>query len=123
MNEMKSNGRPEGVPESTRRRRTKGERMLRKNITLTAAELVEVEARARESGVSVSEVLVTSTLAPQSRLSQMEARRLFHELVVVRDAIGSLVVALRSVGGLDDDARARLREVDRQLFNATESLR
>lgn len=123
MDETKNNGRPEGVPESTRRRRGKGERMLRKNITLTAAELVEVEARARESGVSVSEVLVTSTLAPQSRLSQMEARRLFHELVVVRDAIGGLVVALRSVGGLDEDTRARLREVDRQLFNATEALR
>ena len=97
--------------------------MLRKNITLTAAELAEVEVRARQSGVSVSEVLVTSTLAPQSRLSQMEARQAFHELAVVRDAIGELVIALREVGGLDDDTRARLREVDRRLFNAAEALR
>ena len=117
------NGRPVGVPEVGRRRRVRGETMVRRNITLTEGELAELLGRVAESGTSLSEVLVTGALAPAARISDQEARAMMRELIATRDAIGRLVVSLRVSGELTPALRAELREVDSRLFNATENLR
>lgn len=105
-----------------RRRFPKGTATRRLQLFVTQKEEADLVAQALEANTSLSEMMTTATLAPTGGISRAEKTETVTALIETRDAIGSLVIALRETGELTPGMRDRLRTIDDRLFNFTESL-
>lgn len=106
-----------------RRRFPKGTVTKRIQLFVTEQEDADLVALAVSQDSSLSEVMTTSTLSPKGGLSRAERASLVAELIQTRDALGSVVKAVRSTGVFTDADRAQLRALDDRWFNITEDMK
>jgi len=106
------------------RRRFPGEPMVKRKISLTPAELQELEVRAARSNTTVSALLVTTALSPDRGMSGAEKDQLMAALNETRQVLCSLVVAVKNderSAAIDEYMRSAKAASDR-IYNAVEHL-
>lgn len=70
---------------------------MSKKITMSQTESWALEELMRRTNMSLSEILVTSALAPDKRISRAEAEHMMSTMNEARKQIGDLVVEVRKV--------------------------
>lgn len=71
---------------------------MSKKITMSMTESLALEELMRRTNMSLSEILVTSALAPDKRISRAEAEHMMATMNDARTKIGELVLEVRRVG-------------------------
>lgn len=109
----------------TPRRYFGGQETTRRNITLAQSEDDALEVRAAELNTSVSELLVSSALNPQSRVSKPELKALIGTLNATRTELAEMqqVMAAATEGSpVSAELTEQWRAANVRLYNAVEAL-
>lgn len=111
-----------------RRRRIQGRTLEKRKVSMTPEEGRQLDIMAEKLGISVSELLVSSTLSTERENRRVptaaEARALAVELTETRKALCELVVAVKNderSAAIDEYMRTAKATSDR-LYNAVEGL-